>query len=98
MSLLLQIEITHLQAGIIFGAVLGAIVGLIPLILGIVKKNLKIGALGFIGSIIGSAILGLLLAIPIAAIFVYLIIKGKNESTDADFADDSSVDLKVGKD
>lgn len=98
MSLLLQIEITHLQAGIIFGAVLGAVVGLIPLILGIIKKNLKVGALGFIGSIIGSAILGLILAIPVAGVAVYLIIKGKGESTDGGIADEASVDLKVGED
>ena len=97
MLLLLQLEITHLQAGIIFGAVLGAIVGLIPLIFGIIKKNFKIGILGFVGSIIGSAILGLILAIPIAAISVYLILKGKANPNDSGVAVDSSVDVKVGK-
>ena len=84
MSLLLQIEITHLQAGIIFGAILGAIVGLIPLIIGIVKKNLKVGALGFVGSILGSAILGLFLAIPIAAVSAYVMLRGKGEPVDAE--------------
>lgn len=96
MLLLLQLEVTHLQAGIIFGAVIGAIVGLIPLILGIIKKNFKIGILGFVGSIIGSAILGLILAIPVVAISVYLIFK--NRSAGEGIANDSSVDVQVGKD
>lgn len=98
MLLLLQLEITHLQAGVIFGAALGAVVGLIPLVIGIIKKNLKIGILGFIGSIIGSALLGLILAIPVVAISVYLILKNKSGSAGAGMANDSSVDVQVGKD
>lgn len=92
--LLLQIEITHLQAGIIFGAALGAVIGLIPLILGIVKKNLKIGFLGFIGAIIGNAILGILLSIPIAGICTYLVLKSKNKPVDVD-AVNKDIDVRT---
>lgn len=57
------------------GGALGLVIGLIPLITGIVKKNFKFGIFGFLGSIVGGAILGLLLAIPVAAIFTWLILK-----------------------
>jgi len=73
--LLLQIQLTPFQAGVILGAGLGFVLGLIPLILGIIKKKIKIGVLGFIGAIIGNAILGLLLSIPIIGICIYLILK-----------------------
>ncbi len=45
--LLLQIEITPVQAGLIFGAILGFVLGLIPLVLGIIKKRTKFGCFGF---------------------------------------------------
>ena len=72
--LLLQIQVTPFQAGILLGAGLGLILGLIPLILGIVKKKTKIGVLGFIGAIIGNAVLGLLASIPIVGVCIYLIL------------------------
>lgn len=78
-----QVELTQIQAGLIFGAILGFIIGLIPLILGIVKKKVKFGLVGFIGAIIGNTILGLILSIPIVAISVYFIFQ-KNPSTAAE--------------
>lgn len=76
--LLLLIEVTSIQAGVIFGAILGALLGLIPLILGIVKKRGKIGVLGFVAAIVGNAILGILLSVPIIVFCVYLILKKNN--------------------
>lgn len=67
---------------ILIGGGLGLLVGLVPLILGFVKKNLKFGVFGFLGSIIGGAVLGLLLAIPVAAIFTWLIIRGSGKNAD----------------
>lgn len=75
--LLLKVELSQLQAGIIFGAILGFVIGLIPLILGIVKKKIKFGLIGFIGAIIGNMILGLILSIPIIAISIYFIFQNK---------------------
>ena len=91
---LLQLHLSQLQAGLLFGAALGFLLGLIPLILGIVKGRAKIGILGLIGSTIGSAILGLLLAIPIIGICIYLILKqpsSKPVSEPETSADDSEI-------
>ena len=54
----------------------GFVVGLIPLIIGFVKKNIKFGAIGFVGSIVGGALLGIVLSVPVAAVFTWLIIRG----------------------
>lgn len=59
----------------VFNAGLGLLFGLIPLILGFVKKERSYAVFGFLGSIIGGAILGLLLSIPVAGIFTWLILR-----------------------
>ena len=60
---------------IMIGAGLGFVFGLIPLIIGVLKKNTSFGIYGLVASIAGGAALGLLLALPIAAIFTWLIVK-----------------------
>ena len=55
---------------------LGLIVGLVPLIIGLIKRNIKYALIGFAGSIIGGAVLGLILAIPVAAVSTWLILRG----------------------
>ena len=58
------------------GAIIaGAVFGAIPAILGAVKGKIGLGIGGFFSCIIGSIILGMLLSIPLCAIFVYLILK-----------------------
>ena len=59
----------------IINAGIGFVLGLIPLIAGIMKRSFKYGFIGFIGSILGGAILGVILAIPIAAIFTWLAVR-----------------------
>ncbi len=54
---------------------IGLLLGLIPLITGITKKQKSLGVYGFIGSIIGGAILGILLSIPIVSVVTYMILK-----------------------
>ncbi|MBK8465338.1 MAG: hypothetical protein IPL32_05860 [Chloracidobacterium sp.] len=71
---------------ILIGGGLGLLTGLVPLILGFVKKNLKVGLLGFFGSIIGGAVLGLLLAIPVAGIFTWLILRSSVKSAETENA------------
>lgn len=68
---------------ILIGGGLGLMVGLIPLIFGFVKKNLKFGVFGFLGSIIGGALLGLILAIPVAGIFTWLIVRGSKSTAES---------------
>jgi hypothetical protein len=71
------------QEWLMYAAALGFIVGLIPLIAGLVKRNIKYGLIGFVGSIIGGALLGLLLAVPVAAIFTWLIVRSPKPSDTA---------------
>ncbi len=66
---------------IMLTAGLGLIVGLVPLIIGLVKRNIKYALIGFLGSIVGGAILGLLLAIPVAAVCTWLILRGSKSAT-----------------
>ena len=67
------------------GAALGLLFGLIPLILGLVKKERSYAVFGFLGSIIGGAILGVFLSVPIVAIFTWLILrKPKNQNTSSE--------------
>lgn len=75
MLMLLQMRLSEFQAGMLFGSILGALLGLIPLILGIVKKRTKIGILGFVAAIVGNALFGILLSIPIIVACIYLILK-----------------------
>ncbi len=95
MLLFLQITLKSYQAGFLFGIILGVILGLIPLILGLIKKKRKYAMFGFLGSIIGSAILGLLLSIPIAGIFTWLILKKDEEPVDVKAVNENPSDVSV---
>ncbi len=66
------------DAATVVGAIVGAIVagvifGLVPLIIGIKKGKVGLGVGGFIACIVGSFLLGLLLSIPMCALFTILI-------------------------
>ncbi|QNB44863.1 hypothetical protein BR63_00060 [Thermanaerosceptrum fracticalcis] len=64
----------------IFGALIaGAISGAIPMFLGASKNKLGLGFAGFMSCIVSALILGLLLAIPVSGIFVWLISKNSNQ-------------------
>ncbi len=60
---------------ILLGTAAGFLFGLIPLILGIRKKQAKLGVIALICSIIGGAVSGIFLIIPVIAVFIYLILK-----------------------
>lgn len=73
-----EIKLTTTEAilySALFNAGLGLLFGLVPLILGFIKKERSYAVFGFLGSVIGGAILGILLSIPIAAIFTWLILR-----------------------
>lgn len=59
----------------IINAGIGFILGLVPLIAGVLKRNFKYGFIGFVGAVLGGAVLGIILSIPIAAIFTWLIVR-----------------------
>ena len=65
---------------VLLGIFAGILVGIIPAIYGASKNKIGIGILGFFVCSIAGAILGLLLAVPCAAIFIWYIAKdNKNE-------------------
>ncbi len=69
---------------IIFGALaVGALMGLIPLISGMVKnrKGLAIG--GFVACVIAGFLLGIILALPTAIVFTLIIFLTKPKATEA---------------
>ncbi len=61
--------------------ILGFLFGSFPLLLGLKLKNRKLAIYGFIGSIIGSVILGIFLSYPIAVIFTWLLLKNSKEAS-----------------
>ena len=88
MFLLLQIKITYFQLFLI-GLAVGAVLGLIPLILGIFKKNTKLGVLGFFCSILGGAISSIV-SLIVVIVFVWLIFKKKEAIVDKASTEDIS--------
>ena len=78
---------------VIIGAILGALFGLAPLILGRRRNRARLGLYGFIASIVGGAIAPLL-GIIVAGIFSWLVIREKPETgsggSSADAGDDSA--------
>ncbi len=53
----------------------GIAMGIIPAILGAVKNRLGLGIGGFFACVASGLVLGLLLAVPVCALFVWLILK-----------------------
>ena len=62
---------------LIANVVLGFLFGTFPLVAGIRRGNRKYAFLGFVLSIAGGALLGLLLSYPLAMIFLWLILRDR---------------------
>ena len=63
-----------------FGAIVGSLltglaIGAVPLICGIIKRKIGLAIGGFFACVVSAFILGALLAIPVAGLFVFLIFK-----------------------
>lgn len=93
------IKITTNEALVYIAAInlgLGILFGLIPLVLGFIKKERSYGVFGFLGSVIGSAILGIFLSVPVAAVFTWLILRrAKNAAVGAFAVPKTPLDAKV---
>ena len=62
--------------GAIIGSILsGAIVGAIPAICGAIKHKVGLAIGGFFACLVASFLLGLILSIPVCAVFLYFIFK-----------------------
>lgn len=55
------------------------LVGIAPLIAGFIKKNIKLGIIGFASCIVAGLIAGLLLGLPVAVIFTLIIVLKKTD-------------------
>lgn len=82
---------------ILINVVLGLLFGVFPLLAGIKMNNRKYGIYGFIGAIIGGAILGVFLSFPIAAVFTWLILKKSftANSNDALAVNETPIEVKT---
>lgn len=66
--------------GVIVGALLtGAIIGAIPAICGAVKQKIGLSIGGFFACLVSGFIFGMILAIPVCAVFLFFIFKKKAE-------------------
>jgi hypothetical protein len=82
-----EIRLTPTQAILYTAAIhagIGFVLGLIPLILGIVKKKVRTGVIGIIVGTLGGAILGFLISIPSMAIFTWLILRKEIIATETE--------------
>jgi len=82
-----EIRLTPTQAVLITALIhagIGFVLGLIPLILGIVKKKVRTGVIGIIVGTLGGAVLGFLVSIPSMAIFTWLILRKEIIATETD--------------
>lgn len=62
-------------APIIGSLIAGVIVGAVPAICGAVKGKIGLAIVGFVACVVSAFFLGLLLAIPVCAVFLFLIFK-----------------------
>lgn len=93
--ILLQIKLNFYEIAMM-GAALGLLLGLIPLVLGFIKKERSYAVFGFLGSIIGGSLLGVFLSVPIVAIFTWLILrKPKNEPLEVVVVNENPIDVKI---
>ena len=61
---------------VILGALIaGALIGAIPAICGAIKQKIGLAIGGFFACLLSGLLLGMILAIPVCAVFVFLIFK-----------------------
>lgn len=69
------------MSSVFFGALVsGLIIGAIPAVSGAVKGKLGLGIGGFAACTVGSLLLGMILSIPLCAVFMFLIFKPAKET------------------
>lgn len=95
--MLMQIELTRQEFvlySILAGLALGLLFGLVVLILGIRKGKRNLGVIGLIvTTIVGGAVSGLL-ALIVAGIFLFLILK-KDKPADVNVVNENPIDVKI---
>lgn len=70
------------EYGLILGSLLaGIFTGIIPAICGAIKGKIGLAIGGFFACVVSAFILGLLLAVPVCAVFLWLIFKKDTNNT-----------------
>ncbi|QQS32245.1 MAG: hypothetical protein IPM50_11265 [Acidobacteriota bacterium] len=67
----------------LIGGAVGLVLGLVPLVAGVIKKKIRLGFFGLLASTVGGAILGIFLSIPAMAVFTWLILRSPDTSAAA---------------
>jgi hypothetical protein len=75
-----EIRLTYSEAFLyaMIPVLVGFVLGLIPLITGIVHKKVKLGLMGLVAATLGGLIFGMVLSIPAMAIFTWLILRDRH--------------------
>ncbi len=94
-----QINLTYREAILylaLFGIVVGALLGLIPLILGIKRKKRQYGIFGFLSSIV-LGLISPILSIIVVAVFTWLILQKSKieEPIDVRVVNENPVEVKI---
>ncbi|MCR5641534.1 MAG: hypothetical protein K6G04_09310 [Lachnospiraceae bacterium] len=78
---------TAYSIGRIAGAlVMGALLGLVPLISGIKKQKIGFAIGGFFACVVAGFLLGIILGLPVCALFTFLILRDTNQTNPVDQA------------
>ncbi len=78
-------DMIDLIAALIGSLVVGGLLGLVPLICGLVKKKVGLALGGFFACLGGGLILGLILAVPLCVLFTVLIFVTKPKTMGAPY-------------
>lgn len=82
-----EFVMTEFMLGAIIGSLLtGAIVGAIPAVCGAIKQKFGLAIGGFFACLGSALLLGLILAVPMCALFLFLIFKKPKSSSTTDTA------------
>ena len=68
----------YMVSVVVAALITGAIIGAIPAICGAVKGKISLAIIGFFACLISALVLGMILAIPVCAVFLFLIFKKEN--------------------
>jgi len=71
---LIRLTYVELLLYVLANIIIGILLGLIPLILGIRKKNRKYGMYGFVGSVIGGAV-SPIISVIVISVFSWLLLR-----------------------
>jgi len=62
-----------METALLGGLIAGVLCGLVPLIYAASKGRIALGALSFLATVAAGLVLGLILAIPVAAVMTYIV-------------------------